>query len=41
MMLKTKQRELETQVKLISTKLQRQISLINNKRFAGKNQITA
>lgn len=39
--LKTKQRELEQQVKLISTKLQRQISVINSERFAGKNRITA
>jgi hypothetical protein len=28
-------------VKLISTKLQRQISIINSERFAGKNRITA
>lgn len=39
--LKTKQRDLEQQVKLISTKLQRQISIINSERFAGKNRITA
>lgn len=28
-------------MKLISTKLQRQISIINSERFAGKNRITA
>ena len=36
-----KQRELENQVKLISTKLKRQIDVINSERFAGKNKITA